>query len=102
MDQPYSQVVAANGRATIRIRPVALMTWTVQQVSVELDGAPLGATCSMRKNGSLVTPLIPTGDAAGGDPPIDIGPSDTLTIEWAGCTPGQYGKAFVVYDEERR
>lgn len=102
MDQPYSALVGSNGRATIKVRPNALMAWTVQQVSVEMTTAPLGAICSLRKNGRLISPLIPTGDAAGGDPPITIGPGDYITVEWANCTPGDNGDALVVYEEVAR
>ncbi len=102
MDQPYSATVDAGGRATIVIRPFALMTWVVSQVSVEMRSAPVGAACTLRKNGRFITALIPTGDAAGGDPPVDVGPSDRLTVEFVGCTPGTSGEALVIYEEVRR
>lgn len=99
MDQPFSAQVGSDGRATIKVRPPSLTPWVVQQVSVEMPDAPLGATCELRKNGALVSPVIATGDAAGGDPAIDVTQSDTLTIEWRGCTPGAYGRALVIYEE---
>lgn len=98
MDQPYSTTVGSDGRATIKVRPPSLVPWIVQQVSVEMAAAPVGATCVLRKNGTFITPLIPTGDAADGTP-VDISQSDTLTIEWSGCTPGEAGTALIIYDE---
>lgn len=65
--------------------------------------APAGALCSLRLNGYLVTALIPTGDAAGGDPPVPLDPlNDELTVEWELCTPGTLGKVLILYDILRR
>jgi len=96
-----SVVVGADGKATATIKPNAVHKWSVSQVSVELPGAPVGATCAIRRNGLLVTPVIPTGDVASGEPPVEIGPGDRLTVEWAGCTPGQTGSVLVIYDVTR-
>lgn len=95
-----SVVVAAAGtaRASITTR-TKLQTWTVSQISVEMPGAPIGATCAIRKDGALITPLIPTGDAASGDPPIVLRPGERITIDFAGCTPGIVGTVFAVYDD---
>lgn len=97
-EEPYSATVDALGRATITIWPGNLNTWRVTQVSILMETAPVGAVCRMKKNKSFVTYLIPTGDAAGGDPPLPIGPADRMTVEWTGCTPGQLGEAFVFYE----
>ncbi len=99
MDQPFSATVDSGGRATIKIRPRFPDVWRVEQVSIEMQTAPLGSTANLRKNGSLVSPMIPTADAAGGDPPITITASDLMTVEWAGCTPGDSARVFVVYSE---
>ena len=98
MDAQYAETVDAGGRATVKIWPGNLDAWTVSQVSVEMRTAPVGATCELRKNGAFVSPLIPTGDVAGGDPPVTVSPSDRLTVEWVGCTPGDVGGVFIVYD----
>ncbi len=78
--------------------------WTVTQVSNELTPDPTpgvipssAATCVMRVNGRAVTPLVPQLDAAGGDPPLPLWPSDTLTVEWAGLNPGDMVFALVLY-----
>ncbi len=98
--QDYSATVAAGGTATVRIVTGSRRrVWTVYQVTVEMSTAPIGATCSIRKNGSLVSPAIPTGDPVGGDPPVTLEGTDVMTVEWAGCTPGDVGRVLVIYDE---
>jgi hypothetical protein len=99
-DDPYSALVKADGTAVITFTTQSSRNvYTVQQVTVENSAAPVGATCEIRKNGSLITPMIPTGDAAGGDPPILLRQSDRLTVEFAGCTPGTTCSVFIIYDD---
>lgn len=93
-----SAVATAGGTATITIRS-GRQRWTVSQVSTEMINAPSGSTCVMRKNGNIITTLVANGDVAGGDPPIEIGPGDSLTVVWSSVTPGQVGKATVIYDD---
>lgn len=96
----YTAVVAANGEATVTIRTrTRLQTWTLQQVSVEMATAPIGAVCELRRNGFLVTPLIATGDAAAGDPPVPLRGTDVATVKWTGGTPGDVGRVFVLFDD---
>lgn len=100
--QVYSTTVTAAGTATVSITTgTAFQTWRVDQVSVEMPAAPVGATCVLRKQGALITPLIPTGDAAAGDPPITLRPGQTLTVEFAGCTPADVGTVYLMYDDGR-
>jgi hypothetical protein len=99
-DTALSVTVAADGTAVQRIQTDnRFQTWTVTQVSVEMPAAPIGATCWLRKDGAPVTPLIATGDAASGEPPITLRPGQTLTVEWAGCTPGDVGQVWMSYDD---
>lgn len=99
-DKVYSVTVGAGGTATLAIQTGSnFQSWTVSQVSVEMATAPIGSTCSLRKNGVLISPLIPTGDAASGDPPIQLRPGETMTVVWTGCTPGSVGTVFLVYDD---
>jgi hypothetical protein len=99
-DDALSVTVDAAGLATARIQTGSkFQTWTVSQVSVEMPSAPIGSTCWLRKNGAPITPLIATGDAASGDPPIILRPGETMTVEFAGCTPGDVGNIFLVYDD---
>lgn len=98
--QTYTATTAAAGTATVTIRTGSRRRrWTIYQVTVEMRNAPIGATCALRLNGVLVTPAIPTGDPLGGDPPITLEGTDTLTVEWAGCTPGDVGTVLMLYDE---
>lgn len=94
----YTGKVGAGGTATITIQTRSVRSWRVSQVSIELPEAPNGATCALKKNGYLVSPIIPTGDTAAGDPPVTLRQEDTLTIEWTGCTPNTVGKALVFYE----
>lgn len=99
-DLVVSVTVGAGGTAQARIQTGSkFRTWTISQVSVELAAAPIGATCDVRKNGTLITPLIATGDAASGDPPVVLRPGDTLTVNWAGCTIGTRGSVYLIYDD---
>lgn len=93
----------ASGVVSLPVRPTGTLPWRVTQVSVEMvrtDSALVSgsATCVMRKNGALVTPLVAQGDAAGGDPPVYLQMSDELTIEWAGANLGDICRALVIYD----
>lgn len=101
-DMALSDQVAADGTAVVPIRvSTGIGQWTVTQVSTDMSTAPIGSTCELRKNGNMVTPMISTGSVAGGDPPVVINAADVLTVSWAGCTPGDVAKVFVIYDDGR-
>lgn len=94
--------VSGTGAATIEFRVAnGIGTYMVQQVSTDMPTAPIGSQCWIRKNGGPVTPMIPTGDVAGGDPPVRVLSTDVMTIEWTGCTPGDIGIATIFYDDGR-
>ena len=96
----YDGAVTAAGTLAVTFGPGARTRhWTVSQVSVEMPTAPLGCACDLRKSGRLVTPLVATGDVAGGDPPVVLQGADTLTVTWTGATPGDIGHVFVIYDD---
>jgi hypothetical protein len=97
-----SDPAPASGIVTVPIRTNGVETWTISQVSVEMPGAPAGATCTLRKNSYLVTALIATGDAATGDPPLTLLPSDQATVTWIGATPGSIGRVYLIYDNGRQ
>lgn len=100
-DVTLSALVAASGVGTATISPGRGNTWTVSQVSVEMASVPLGATCDLRKNNVLITPLAPSGDAAGGDPPVKLLSTDRLTVTWRNCTPNVVGTVLFIYDDGR-
>jgi len=97
-DQYYVGAVDAAGNLTLTITP-GFKPWLVQQVSIEMLTAPAGATCMLRKRGLLISPLIPPADVAAGDPPITLYQGEPLTVEWAGCTPGDQGTAIIIYQQ---
>lgn len=93
-----SGVVDASGNLTIAFTPRANQLNKVTQTAGEMTGAS-GAICVIRRNGFIVTPCVPTGFAAGGDPPIYLWPTgDYLTVEWTKATPGLIGKVTIFYD----
>lgn len=97
-DETYTATVASTGTATVTIKPPRREVWIVSQVSNEMPTAPGGASCALRKNGYLITPLVAQADAASGDPATTVLPSDQLTIEWSGATPGDQGRVIVFYE----
>lgn len=101
--QPYSTVAAADGTAVIAVRPRGSRAWRVNQVSPSMVAGSAtavsdDATAGIYLDGDLVTPVVAQGDAAEGTP-VDVQPGDTLTVEWANCTPGNICKALVFYTE---
>lgn len=101
-DFPQSGIVTAGGTLVLSWKPQGRQNWLVQQVSVNMPAPPAGATCTLKKNGNVITPLVPGQDAAGGDPPILQRTYDRMSVEWTGCTPGATGQIFVVYDDGQR
>jgi hypothetical protein len=98
-DLILSAVVAANGEATLSVRPYGRATWIIQQVGIEATGIGSGALGMIRKNGSPITPFVAAGDAPAGEPYVTLRGNDTLTIEWTGATVGAGVKATVLYDD---
>jgi hypothetical protein len=94
----YSVKIGAGGTGTVTIRTNSRETWVVSQVSIEQATAPSGATADLRLNDRLVTLLIAPGDAATGDPPVTILPTDTMTVNWYDCTPNDVGKVLIFYE----
>jgi hypothetical protein len=98
-DDTYQQPVDANGDCVVRFAPGFSVNWNVSQVSIEMQTAPSGAVCELRKNGAFVSFMIATGDAAGGDPSIFLRPGDYMEVIWSNCTPQDLGRVFVVYEK---
>jgi hypothetical protein len=95
--ETYSGTVTAAGIAHVDIRPPRIQAWSVLQVTVEMPTAPVGSTCVLRHNGDMITPFVPTGDVAAGEPPIQLLSSDTMSVRWELVTPGEVGKVMVIY-----
>jgi hypothetical protein len=98
-DQAFTALVVG-GTATVTFRsPSNRSVYTVQQVSVEYDNAPIGCACVVRKNNSFITPMVPTGDAASGDPPIVLRGNDQMTVTFTGATNGDIVNVFIIFDD---
>lgn len=97
-DSTYSSTVGSNGEATITFTPTKNRPWNLLQVSTEMIDAPAGATAELRKNGSLVTRLLPN-DVADSDPPVPAVPGDRLQVKWAGGTSGGVVSLYIIYKE---
>lgn len=99
LGQLDAQVVgtASATSLTLTVKTERLQTWEIAQVAIECEAAPTGAACAMRKNGRLVSPMIPNMDVAGGDPPITIRPADELTVTWDGLVGGEQASLTYFY-----
>lgn len=82
----------ATGRLELVYRPRASGVIDLDQVTNEMS-AGVGAACSLRHNGNLHSPLVPTGDAAAGPPTLTLDPGDEASVVWTGAPPGAIGTA---------
>lgn len=97
-----SAAANSSGICTIDIVvPNSSQYWVVKQITADCAAAPFGSTLNMFLNDSLVTPMVPTGDAAGGDPPINLYVGDILRLRWTGLVAGTQAKLLVLYDEAK-
>jgi hypothetical protein len=95
-DDQFSSRVAADGTATIRFTPTKNLPWLLQQVSIEHRDAPSGCTAELRKNGNLITVMLPS-DVADSDPPIPVSPGDRMEVNWFGATPNGSVSVYIIY-----
>lgn len=93
----YGAATVSGGAATVTFRGRDTEPVQVTQVAAEMSGAAAAAG-NIRRNGQLVCPFVPTGDATAGDPPIPLWPGDELTVEWTGAPVGGVGKATIFYE----
>lgn len=91
-------VASIAGVAEVELRTVRQQRWRVSQVSTEMTSAVGTTKCGLYLNDYLVTPILGTGSAAGGEPPVDIGPSDVLKVRWTGAPSGATGKVIWFYE----
>lgn len=101
-DTSFTAIATAGGVAVVTVSSGA-QKWVVQQYSTEcvfgaVSGAPIGAQCFVRKNGSIITRLISAGDVASGVPYLELRTGDVSTITWTGVTPGASCKVTAIYD----
>lgn len=96
--RPYTGIAPASGIVSVQVQPGA-QEWKVTQVSTECSAAPVGAACRVRVNGTIISKMLPAGDVASGDPPVQLTPADTMTVDWTGLTTGAVCNVTVLYDD---
>jgi hypothetical protein len=97
-DRDFSTIIESNGEGSITLTPTKNTPWIVTQVTTEYHDSPSGSTAELRKNGALITPMIPT-DVADSDPPVFLRPGDRLVVTWFHGTPGNTVSALFIYEE---
>jgi hypothetical protein len=97
--QSLTGTIDASGNATIRFRPTRGQNWIIGQVSVSAPNVGAGALCSFFVNSDNLGPLVPTGDAASGDPPVPVHNNETFSVQWTGGTVGAQVNAIILYDD---
>jgi len=97
-DDQFSTTVRADGTATVRFTPTKNRPWQLRQVSTEMANAPSGATAELRKNGNLITVMLPS-DVADSDPPVPVSPGERMEVNWFGGTPGAVANVYIIYME---
>lgn len=95
-----SATVAADGTASCVLTVSSpRVYYVVSQVSVMAPDVGGAASAGLYRDDMLITPLVPQGDAAAGDPPIDVRPGQRLTVDWAGGDQGAVCNALFMYEE---
>jgi len=85
---PPSSVIAADGTGEVAWRTTGRQAWIQDQITTSAPNVGGGALCQILKNGNRITLMIPTGDTADGDPPVECGPNDTMKVRWTGGVVG--------------
>jgi hypothetical protein len=98
-DTTRTSVADANGDADVSIMPYRRQVWKVQQVSTEAPAALGTALSAVYKGDFLISPLLAKADVASGDPPVQLRPSESLTVRWSGLVPGDRVRAIFIYDD---
>jgi hypothetical protein len=98
-DITRSGVIDANGNGILLFQTTRNQVWACQQVSNEALTVGSTASCRLKRDGFLITPLVAQEDAADGLPYITLRPGQKLTVEWSGGVVGASIKALVVYDD---
>ena len=72
------------------------LTGAVQQVSVSADNIGGSASCAVYRENVAISPLVPEGRCAAGDPPVPVRLGQRLRVAWVGCTPGGVVRAIII------
>jgi hypothetical protein len=75
---------------------------TVSQVSVK-SASILPSVCTLFLNSDTISETASgNSNTAAGDPTIQLSASDTMSVVWAGCTPGSQCQAVFFYQYRGR
>jgi hypothetical protein len=99
VDQSKSGVVPASGTLAIPLRSDNGRPWILQQVGIDATGVGGGAIGKIKKNGKIITPFVPTGDAPAGEPFIPMSSTETVTVEWTSAIAGAVCNVTFIYDD---
>jgi hypothetical protein len=92
-------VISAAGTLTLTFRATSRQNWIVSQVSINAPLVGGGAMAAVYRDGAFITPLVPTGDAAAGDPPVPVRYGHVLTVGWTGAVVGAAAEASIIFDD---
>jgi hypothetical protein len=92
-----SGTVPASGTLTLTFRTRGNQATRATQVTAKMTGGA-SAICELQLNGRLISPMVPTGGAAGGLPYPSVGPGDELSLVWTGAPVGRTGEILVIYE----
>lgn len=95
-----SEAVAADGTAGCDLIVTSpRVFYRVRQVSIMAPDVGGAASAGLYLDDMLISPMVPQGDAAAGDPPVDLRPGRRMAVAWTGADPGAMCNAYFIYDE---
>ena len=97
-EQTQTGIVPASGAIGLELRPGRL-TLIVSQVGIRAPDVGGGAIGNILKNGAIITPFVPYGDAPAGEPPIILRPGDVMRVDWTSAAVGARVEATFIYDD---
>ena len=98
-EQTIIDTVPASGAVALELRSTNRKAWTVKQVGIRAPNVGGGAIGNITKNGLIITPFVPYGDAPAGEPFITLRPGDVMATEWTSAAVGATVEATYFYDD---
>ena len=98
---PLQSIVPVSGDLTIRFGPPYNQIWTVEQITLKMLTAPVGATAEIHYMSAFVD-VAPSARRASAaeSPPIVLQGGETASVVWENCTPGDIGEVLVIYRKD--